>query len=204
MARNFSLPVKLKVPALPAGIRNPRVVVRAILGVLVLANLVAAVIVFRPFGGSAEDLERQQQQLQRQIAQATLHLQQSRVVVAKVEQARQAGDQFLAKYVTDRRSTMSTVDEELARIAKDAAVVWKGDTKNLEPVEGSDTLLQMTISEVYEGEYANLAKLVNLLDKSQRFLIISSMVATPKANSKVLTVTLSLDTFVRGLAGDES
>ena len=197
MRRNFSLPAQFK-------LKDPRVSVRIVLGALLVANLVAALIVFRPFGGSAEDLARQQQQLRQQLTAAQAKLEKSKVVVAKVEQARKEGEQFLIKYITDRRSTMSTVEEELVRMATEAGVTAKGDTKNLTPIEGSDSLLQMTMSEVYEGEYDKIARLVNLIDRSQRFLIISSMVAAPKSNSKLLTVTLRLDTFVRGSAEDES
>ena len=205
MPKSFSLTSNLKLNTkIPARIKDPRVAVRIVLGILVAANLVAALVVFRPWGGSADDLMRQQQRLRQQLTQAEARVQQSKLVVAKVEQARQEGDQFLAKYVTERRTTMSVVKEELNRIAQDAGVTPKGDSINLEPVEGSDTLWQMTIAEIYEGQYAQVAKLVNLLDKSQRFLIISNMVATPKANTNVLTVSLRLDTFVRSAPGDES
>ena len=196
MARNFSLPAQLK-------LKDPRVAVRLVLGVLVAANLAAALIVFRPWGGSAEDLARQQQQLRQQLTQAEARLKQTRIVVAKVEQARKEGDEFQAKYITDRRTTMSTIGEELNQIAQQAGVTPKGSVTNMEPVEGSETLWQMTISEIYEGQYGQLTKLVNLLDKSQRFLIISNMVATPKSNTNVLTVTLRLDTFVRAEPGSE-
>lgn len=193
----ISLPGKLK-------LKDPRVGVRIVLGVLVAANLAAALIVFRPWGGSAEDLARQQAQLRQQLAQAQARLEKSKALVSKVEQARKEGDEFQAKYITDRRTTMSTIGEELNLIAQQAGVTPKGSVTNMEPVEGSDTLWQMTISEIYEGQYAQLAKLVNLLDKSQRFLIISNMVATPKSNTNVLTVTLRLDTFVRAEPGSES
>jgi Tfp pilus assembly protein PilO len=205
MPKSFSLTSNLKLNGkIPTRIKDPRVAVRIVLSVLVVANLVAALVVFRPWGGSADDLMRQQQRLRQQLTQAEARVAQSKIVVAKVEQARKEGDQFLAKYVTERRTTMSVVKEELNHIAQDAGVTPKGDSINLEPVEGSDTLWQMTIAEVYEGQYAQVAKLVNLLDKSQRFLIISNMVATPKANSNVLTVSLRLDTFVRSAPGDES
>ena len=196
MPRNFDLPGKLK-------LKDPRVAVRLVLGVLVVANLVAALIVFRPWGGSAEDLDRQQRQLRQQLTGAETRLKQTRLVVAKVEQARKEGDQFQARYITDRRTTMSTIGEELNLIAQQAGVTPKGSVTNMEPVEGSETLWQMTISEIYEGQYAQLAKLVNLLDKSDRFLIISNMVATPKSNSNILTVNLRLDTFVRAEPGSE-
>ena len=67
MRKNFSLPTRLK-------LKDPRIAVRIVLGILLLANLVAAVIVFRPFGGSAEDLERQQQKLRQQLTQAQARL----------------------------------------------------------------------------------------------------------------------------------
>jgi type IV pilus assembly protein PilO len=185
-------------------LKDPRVAVRIVLGVLLLGNLVAALVVFRPWGGSAEDLQRQQVQLRQQLTAAQKKLDNSKIVVEKVERARKEGDQFLTKYITERRTTMSTVKEELNRIAQEAGVTPKGDSINLDPVEGSDTLWQMTISEVYEAPYPNLAKLINMLDKSQRFLIISNMVATPKTTGNLLTVTLRLDTFVRAEPGSES
>src|SRR5262249_44668254 len=145
MPKNFNLPAKLGLKSrIPARLKDPRVVVRIVLGVLVVANLAAALIVFRPWGGSAEDLARQQQQLRQQLGQAEAKVKRSKVVVAKVEQARKEGEQFLAGYVTERRTTMSTIKEELNRIAQDAGVTPKGDSINLEPVEGSDTLWQMT------------------------------------------------------------
>jgi hypothetical protein len=196
MPRSFKLFSKFK-------LKDPRVAVRIVLGALVLANLVAALIVFRPWGGSAEDLARQQTQLRQQLAAAQKRLSQSKIVVEKVERARKEGDQFLAKYISERRSTMSVVKEELNHIAQDAGVTPKGDSINLDPVEGTDNLWQMTISEVYEAKYPNLAKLINMLDKSGRFLIISNMVATPKATGDLLTVTLRLDTFVRSEPGSE-
>jgi hypothetical protein len=37
---------------------EPRFLLRGIMGALLAANLVAAVIAFKPFGGSADDLQR--------------------------------------------------------------------------------------------------------------------------------------------------
>jgi DNA repair ATPase RecN len=197
MRRNFRLPGRIP-------LKDPRVVVRAVLGVLVVANLVAALIAVRPWGGSAEDLARERQRLRQQLAQMQSRLDKSKALAAKVDLARKEGDQFLTKYVTDRQTTMSTIGTELTRIAKEAGVKDKGLNINLEPVEGSDTLVQMTVAAAYEGNYATLAKLMNLLDKSERFLIIESMVATPQQSSPTITVSLKLDTFVREQAGSTS
>jgi hypothetical protein len=42
-----------------------------------------------------------------------------------------------------------------------------------------------------------LIQFVNLLDKSQRLLIIESLNTTPQQGSALLNVTMKLDTFVR-------
>ena len=156
-------------------------------------------------GRSAEDLRRAAEQLRQQLTRGREAPRSKRqVVVNKVEQARKEGDEFLAKYVTDRRTTMSHHRRGVEPYRQQAGVTPKGSVTNMDPVEGSDTLWQMTISEIYEGQYANLAKLINLLDRSDRFLIISNMVATPKSSSNVLTVTLRLDTFVRAEPGERA
>ncbi len=38
--------------------REPRVFLRAIIAVLLIANVAAAVVAFKPFGGGAEDLHQ--------------------------------------------------------------------------------------------------------------------------------------------------
>ena len=60
MPKNFKLAGKLKWKGVP--IKEPRVLLRAVIGTLLAANLVAAVMAFKPFGGSADDLRREQRQ----------------------------------------------------------------------------------------------------------------------------------------------
>lgn len=184
--------------------KDPRVAARLVVGGLLLANLVAAVVAFHPFGGSAEDLRSKEAQLRAQVAQAQAKLDRTRALVAKVEQARKEGDDFLAEYITDARVTASVLVAELNRTAVEAGIKQKEATFALEPVEGSETLSQLTISAGYEGAYANLTKFVNLLDKSPRFLIIENMVAAPQQSGPNLNVSFKLDTFVREQPGSET
>ena len=199
MPKNFKLPEKLKWKGV--AIKEPRVVLRAIIGTLLAANLVAAVMAFKPFGGSAADLRREQQALRVQLSRLQARAATSKRLVEKVETARREGDQFLTKYVTDRRTMSSTIQDELNRTAKEAGIKALPATLDLEPIEGSDTLEMMSISAGYEGTYANLTKFVNLLDKSPRFLIIENMQTAPQQGGQALNVTLKLDTFVRETAG---
>jgi len=199
MPRNFKLAEKLKWKGV--AIKEPRVLLRAVVGTLLAANLVAAVMAFKPFGGSAADLRREQQALRVQLGRLQARAATSKRLVEKVETARREGDQFLAKYVMDRRTMSSTIQDELNRTAKEAGIKALPATLDLEPIEGSDTLEMMSISAGYEGTYAELTKFVNLLDKSPRFLIIENMQTAPQQGGQALNVTLKLDTFVRETAG---
>ena len=202
MPKNFKLAGKLKWKGV--AIKEPRVLLRAAIGTLLAANLVAAVMAFKPFGGSADDLRREQQALRVQLARLQTRAATSKRLVEKVETARREGDQFLANYVTDLRTMSSSIQAELNRTAKEAGIKALPATLDLEPIEGSDTLEMMTISAGYEGSYADLTKFVNLLDKSPRFLIIENMQTAPQQGGQSLNVTLKLDTFVRETAGPAS
>ena len=87
-----------------ASIKDPRVGVRMALGTLLLLNLVAAVILFKPWGGSAEDLEREVATLRQQVPQRQAALVRSKALVEKVEKARAEGDQFMSKFMLNGRS----------------------------------------------------------------------------------------------------
>jgi type IV pilus assembly protein PilO len=209
MSRSFSVSPRL-LPGgpsrlnLPLNLKDPRLLVRAALGVLVLANIVAALMAFKPWGGSAEDLAREQVNLQQQLASMQARLEKTKALVAKAERARKEGDGFLAEYTTQRRTIFSTIFAELERVAREAGIQPRPSSYELDPVEGSDTLYQMNISAAYEGSYANLTKFVNLLDKSPRFLIIESLMAAPQQSNAgdLLSVVIKLDTFVREQPGN--
>jgi type IV pilus assembly protein PilO len=182
--------------------KDPRVIMRAILGVLLAANLATAVIAFKPFGGSADDLRRESASLQKQLTGLQAQVAKSKRLVEKVEAARTAGDQFLEKYVTDRHVVASTMQGELVSMAEGSGVVYQPVSWSAEPVEGSDTISKMTINVVCQGPYLALAKFLNLVDKSPRFLIIESLTATQLQTGDKLNVTLKVDTFVRQQPGD--
>ena len=177
--------------------REPRVVMRAVIGALLAANLVAAVIALKPFGGGADDLARQEASLQQQLTAMRKHIDESKSLVDKMQVAREDKDHFLAKYVTDERLGASTLLEELERIAAEAGVKQLPVTFNEQDIEGSDTLKMVTVTLGCEGNYASLAKFINLVDKSPRFLIIESLnTAAPLQNGAALNVQLKIDTFM--------
>jgi len=188
MPRNFDL--KNRVPG------NPRVVIRLILGVLAAANLVAAYFVIRPLGGSSQELRQQVVDLRTQIRQQQGAVDRTRLMAGKIEIGRGEGDKFMSKYFLPRRSAYSVVMAELNDLASQAKVTAKESANAIEPVDGSDVLDMMQITANYEATYGDLVRFVNLVDKSDRLLVMESLNATPQQGNNKLNVMIKLDTFV--------
>jgi Tfp pilus assembly protein PilO len=176
---------------------NARVVARLVLGVLVVANLIAAVIVLKPWAGSADSLEQQAASLRKQLRKKQIEVGKLRSVANKVQSARTDGDNFMDSYLLSRRTVSSTLVEELDQMARKAGIKQKEVTFAFEPVEGSEALTRADITAGYEGAYADLTHFLNLLDRSSRLLIIDSLAATPQPQGQLLSVTIKLSAFVR-------
>jgi Tfp pilus assembly protein PilO len=168
---------------------------------LLVANLVALIFVLRPPGGSAEELRSQAAELRAQVRQRQAALTRTRDIAGKVETGRTDEDRFMNGYFLDSRTLASTIVSEVVEAAKDAGLHQKETSNAIEPVEGSDDLGMVTISANFDGSYANLMKLLNVIDRSSRLMIIESLAATPQQGSSTLNINLRLNGFVRENAG---
>jgi hypothetical protein len=182
--------------------KEPRIVARAVIGVLLAANLVASVIAFKPFGGSADDLRRQEAALNQQLVSLRARVDKDKQLVAKMQNARKDTDQFLAKYVTDIRVGASTLTTELDRIATEAGVKPLNVTFGEQDVEGSNGMKLISVTEGCDGTYASLTKFINLVDKSPQFLIIENLATgAPQQNGAPLNVQIKIATFMNHAEG---
>jgi Tfp pilus assembly protein PilO len=184
-----------------ATLKDPRVSMRIGLGTLLALNIVAALILFKPWGGSADDLERRLAAMRASLPQRQAHLAATKLLVQKVEKAHTESTQFMAKYMLNERNAYSTILGELTQAADKVSLKSRESQYTVEPIEGSDTLGMMTISANYEGEYSNLTKFINELDRSPRFLIIESLQASPQPVGKVVNVRFKLTAFVKDETG---
>ncbi|HEY4084311.1 MAG TPA: GspMb/PilO family protein [Bryobacteraceae bacterium] len=178
--------------------REPQVLVRAALGVLLAANLVVAAFAFHLVGESPNDLDAQLASLRSTFRSSQQHLNKSRGLVRNMDIGRDQGNKFEVSYMTPRRHTFGPLDEELNRIAKDAGM--KIGTVNYslpDPIEGSSDLSMLTITAGFEGGYPQLMKLVNAFDRSPRFLLIDSLQVAPQPKGDVLDAVFRINTFVR-------
>src|ERR1035441_1344068 len=208
MLKSSKLAVAPKIPWKRLSITDPRIAMRALIGLLLLANLVAAAIAFKPFGGSADDLRKEQSRLSSQLRQLQATLEKSKQHVEKIQIARTQGDEFLAKYIMESRSAAAITVEEMNKAAADAGIRALPENASYEAIEGSDTLQMISILAEFQGSYAGLAKLVNLLEKSPQFLIIDFMNLNapqqqngPQNAAQNLNVSVRLLTFVRDDSG---
>lgn len=175
---------------------NPRALLRLVVGLLIAANAVAAYFVVRPLGGSPEELRQQAADMRVQIVQKRRIVTRTRDLVSKIEAGRSEGDHFLGHYFLPRRSAYSMIVADLNDLAGQAKVTPKESAFSIEPVDGSDTLVMMQVSANFEATYQDLIHFVNLLDKSDRLLVVESLNATPQQGGSKLNVMLKLDTFV--------
>jgi type IV pilus assembly protein PilO len=176
--------------------RDPRIFFRCLLGFLLAANLLAAFLVFRPIGGTAEELDQRAAALRSEIQQRTAAIQRLRAIAAKVEKGRVEGDRFIKQHFLARRTAYSTLISELGKSAQSAGIKPKEHTFGFEPIEGSNSLGMLIVTANYEGSYADLVQYVNALDRSGRLLIIESLMAAPQQAGGALNVAMRLNAFV--------
>jgi type IV pilus assembly protein PilO len=202
MPRNFNLTLP---PMSAASLKEPKVLVRAGLGVLLVANLIAAVFAFHLAGASPEGINNELTAARLRLVAAQNRLNRSKMLAGRIDKGREEGSAFIANYLTTRRHTYSTIINEITETAKTAGMNMKEATiAPLDAIEGSDDLDMMTISVNFEGGYAQLIKFVNLLDRSPRFLIIESLQAAPQPKGDILTVNIKLNTFIREDAAEQA
>lgn len=192
--------INLKSLSLPSGAswKEPRVLVRIALGLLLAANLVAAGYALNVFGSSPEALNQALVAAEARLQADQARLARSRMLTSNIGKGKAESDTFLASYFTNRRNTYSTIISEITETARTAGMkTQEGTIAPLDPVEGSDDLSMMTISINFEGNFAQFVKFVNLLDRSPRFLIIESMQVAPQPKGDVLNTNLKLHVFIK-------
>jgi hypothetical protein len=201
----FAMPTAGAFAVFAASFKEPRVLVRAVLGLLLAANLIAAAIAFHVFGISPQALDQQLAVARSQLQTAQAKLKRSRLLTANIDKGKAESENFLATYFTNRRYTFSTIDNEINEAAK-AAGMSRKETAFASPdaIEGTDDLQMLTVSINFEGGYGQLVKLVNLLDRSPRFLIIESLQVAPEAKGDIYSITVKLNAFVRDTTGGPS
>ncbi len=168
------------------------------LGVAALAELLFWFVAVRPL--SDRELEQQAllTALALQVEQRQESLERLRAAGERVNGARDNGDLLLAELTFDRRTTFSELLTELGRAAKEAGVEVRETSYNSDTIDGNEQYGMVSINANFRGQYEDLVKFLNLLDRSRKFLIIERLGAAPREEGG-LQITMRVDAFVRDL-----
>jgi len=199
MTTNFDIKALLArlSPSRVLRVKDPRILMRVVLGILLTANIVVALVLFRPWGSTPEEMEQQLGALRAELAQKQQAVARMRTLVEKSRRARKEGDAFMKGYFMNRQTASSTIISELKESAAKAGIKQQEQTFAYKLVEGSDDLYMLTISGTYEGRYEDLVNFINLLDKSPRFLILDTLTAAPeRSQGGGLAMNFKMTAFV--------
>lgn len=186
-----------KRPATPLLRRIPPKYVLWALGILLAADVIFYLVAVEPLGRRDAEQRALLSALQQQIETKKQTVDQLQLVVSKVEQARSGGDDLLQGIALPRRTANSTLYSELIKAASEAGINTREGNFEIEPIEGTDEYGMISVNANFRGEYQNLVRFLNQIDRSEQFLIIDSLAATPRTDSDELQFMMRFNTLLR-------
>ncbi len=152
-------------------VRDARKKVKVALAALLAVDVLAAVVLFSPLVGSEQSRREQLSQLWRELQQKTHEAEPLRDIDKKVATARQQIDDF---YQNRLPAQDSAISEELGKVAgqnrvRIGQIRYKSkdtDVAGLRPLE---------IQADFTGDYLELVRFINALERDPLFFIIDSV-----------------------------
>lgn len=176
---------------------NPKLAARIILGSLLGLNLVAALLMLEPFGGSPEGLEASRSRLESQLRQERQDLDRVSALATKMQTGEAEGGRFIQTYFLEQRRAASEILQTLDAIEQSSGIRPRGKTFSTEPIEGTADYVMLTISANYEGTYADLVEFASAIDHTERLLILDSLQVAPQQDGQTLQIQAQVYGFVR-------
>lgn len=188
-------------PKVPLLRRIPKVYVLAALGVLLLFDLVFYFVAVQPLGRQKAEQQALVEALEKQVADKQAEVEQLQLVVSKVEKARSEGDVLLGEITLPRRSAFSVLIGALLEAAGQSGINTREGNFDIEPIEGTEEYGTIAVDANFRGRYDSLVQFLNEIDRSEQFLILDSLAASPRSDSNELQITMRLNALLRELLG---
>jgi Tfp pilus assembly protein PilO len=169
------------------------------LGILFAADVIFYLVAVEPLGRRDAEQRALLGALQRQVETKKKDNEQLQLVVSKVEQARAGGEGLLEGITLPRRTANSTLYSELVKAASQAGIDTREGNFEIDSIEGTDEYGMISVNANFRGEYQNLVRFLNQIDRSEQFLIIDSLAATPRTDSEQLQFMMRFNTLLRGM-----
>ncbi len=176
---------------------NPKLTARIVLGTLLALNLIAALLLLEPFGGSPEGLEASRSRLESQLRQQRQGLESVGALATKMQTGEEEGARFIQTYFLEQRRAASEILQTLDAMETRVGIRPRGKTFGIEAIEGTADYVMLTIAANYEGTYADLVEFGSAIDHSERLLILDSLQVAPQQDGQTLQIQAQLYGFVR-------
>ena len=176
-------------------LRDARKKVQIAIAALLVVDVVAALVLFSPLVGSEQSRREQLNQLWRELQQKTHEAEPLKNVDQKIAGARKQIDDF---YKNRLPAQDSSISEELGKVAgkngvKIGQIRYK--RKDPEPVG----LRPVEIEAEFSGDYLQLVRFINSLERDPIFFIINSVELGGEQNG-VVRLQMKLETYQKASA----
>ena len=162
---------------------------------LLLVDLAAAAMLLSPIVGSEKSRLSEMDRLWKELQVKTRQVEPLRGLDKKVVLAQKQIDEFYQQRLTSQDSTIST---ELGKVAAQSGVKIseiKYKAKDAEPIG----LRPMEIEASLSGDYLQLVRFINALERDQLFFIIDSVQLGGEQGGTV-KLQMKMETFLKGSA----
>jgi len=175
-----------------ADLRETRRTLTIAIIAMLSVDVIAIVLLLSPLVGSSEGRRQQIQQLTLEERQKTRQVEPLRGLDKKIVLANQQIDDFYKQRIPDRGSAINEVLGKLASGNGVRLTQAKYETKDPDPVG----LTPVYIEAMCQGDYLQLMKFINALERDKTFFIVNSVVLGD-AQGGAVKLQLKLESYQR-------
>jgi len=145
------------------------------LAILVVVNAMFFVLALKPAGARAREQAEMFRRLQSDLESRRVTVERLRKIVASLEEGSHQDAEFYRTKFLPKPTGFSIIMEELDKLAKANRVRKGGVNYALGEVRGRPELNQVDVSTTLEGDYGNIVRFVNEVERSRLFLMIDNI-----------------------------
>ncbi len=173
-------------------LRQTRKKVKLALAALVLLDVIALGVYFSPLVGSQRSRGEQLSQLWGELQQKTHEVEPLRGLDKKIPVARKEIDDFYKERLPSEESTVSA---EIGKLAQQSGVRI-GNVKYVAKDPEAVGFRPIVIEAALSGDYLQLVRFINSLERDQVFFLVNSVVLGGEQNG-VVRLELKMETFIK-------
>ena len=155
-----------------ADLQGSRRKLKIAIAVLVAVDVIAAAVLFSPLVGSAESRRLQMSQLSAELKRKTREVEPLRGMDKKVALAKTQIPQFYSDRFSARESDFL---QELVKLTSESGVKMQQAKYKQEDAESSGLITPVVIEGNFSGDYLQLVKFINTLERSKMFITVDSV-----------------------------